>query len=300
MKKLLSIFLLCFVTATASAQAKIVVPVAWPFSLASNSGLMAREIVTEANNIQNKYQFVFENKPGAGGSVAVNYVTNANQPVILAHTSSFFIRPYTIKEGSYDPEQFIMINNYCSDQPLAMLSKNFKTLGDLQKQNKISIGVNPGSITNLPVSEYKKQHPKLDIVEIPFKGTPEMSTAVLGGHLDVSIDFLAGTARGNDNINVLAITGTKNHDNARTFQSQGLPGYDALTISYYLLMHNKTDPAVVKELNDIMTRAVVNPRVQKLCNQDFGTVTTVSGVETQALLTKKHQFWRKSVEKLGK
>jgi tripartite-type tricarboxylate transporter receptor subunit TctC len=65
-------------------------------------------------------------------------------------------------------------------------------------------------------------------------------------------------------------------------------------------MHNKTDPAVVKELNDIMVRAVANPRVQKLCTQDFGTVTTVSGADAQALLDKKHQFWRKSVEKFVK
>jgi len=298
MKKLLAVFLLCFVTTL--TQAKIVVPIVWTFALSSSAGLLVREIVTEANNIQNKYQFVFEHKPGAGGAVGVNHVINANQPVILAHTSSFFIRPYTIKEGSYDPEQFIMINNYCSDQPLAMLSRNFKTLVDLQKQTKISVGIIPGSLTTLPIAEYKKQNLKLDLIEVGFKGTPEITTAVLGGHLDVSIDFLSPTVRNIDELNVLAITGTKNYGNTRTFQSQGLNGYDMLTNSYYMLMHNKTDPAVVKELNDIMIRAVANPRVQKLCTQDFGTVTTISGEEAQALFDKKHQFWRKSVGKIVK
>jgi|LakMenEpi03Aug12_release.lakeMendotaPanAssembly.Ray.scaffolds.fasta_scaffold24511_9 tripartite-type tricarboxylate transporter receptor subunit TctC len=298
MKKILALFLLCSVTTL--AQAKIVVPIVWPFALSSSSGIQVREIVTEANTIQNKYQFVFEHRPGAGGAVGVNHVINANQPVLLVHTSSFFIRPYMVKEGSYDPEQFILINNYCSDQPLALLSKNFKTLVDLQKQTKISVGVIPGSITTLPVAEYKKQNLKFDLIEVGFKGTPEITTAVLGGHLDVSIDFLSPTVRDINELNVLAITGTKNYGNARTFQSQGLNGYELMTISYYLLMHNKTDPAVVKELNDIMVRAVANPRVQKLCTQDFGTVTTVSGADAQALLDKKHQFWRKSVEKFVK
>lgn len=296
MKKLLSALLLCL--AAVSAQAQIVVPVIWVFALSSSQGLMVREIVNEANAIQNKYQFVFEHKAGAGGAVGVNHVANLSQPAILAHTSSFFIRPYMSKEGSYDPEQFVMINNYCSDQPLALISKNYKTLAELQKQNKASVGVLPGSITQLVVAEYRKQNPKVDMVEVGFKGTPDITTAVLGGHLDLSVDWLAGVVH--DDLNVLGITGTQNHGRARTFKSQGLLGYEQIANSYYLLLNKSTDPAMAKEFSDIMSRAVVSKRVQGYCTQDFGQPTNITGTAARDLFAQKHQYWRQAVDKIAK
>lgn len=284
--------------AVASAQAQIVVPTVWVFALSSRQGQMVREIITEANAIQNKYQFVFEHKAGAGGAVGVQYVSNLNQPAILAHSSSFFIRPYMFKEGSYDPDQFSILNSYCADQPVALVSKNFKTLADLQKQGKASVGVLPGSITNLVVAEYRKQNPKIDMVEVGFKGTPDITAAVLGGHLDLSTDFLAGVVH--DELNILGITGTQNHGRARTFRSQGLLGYEQIAASYYLLVNKNTDPAVAKEFSDIMSRAVTSKRVQGYCAQDYGQPTNISGNAAKELFAQKHQFWRQSVEKIAK
>jgi len=295
MKKVLLAFLLSASTTFAAAQK--IVPVVWIFSPSSTQGFMVRQIINEANLIQNKYQFIFEHKPGAGGAVGVNYVTNLNQPTILAHTASFFIRPYMMQEGSYNPEQFAMLNNYCADQPLAMISKNFKSLADVQKANKASIGVLPGSITNLLVAEYKKQNPKLDLVEVGFKGTPEMTTSVLGGHLDLSIEFLAMV---HENLNILGITGVQNHGRARSFKSQGINGYEQIANSYYLFVNKNTDAAVTQEFSDIMSRAVTSKRVQDFCTQEFGRPVNVFGSAAKDLFVEKHKFWQQAVGNIVK
>lgn len=297
MKKMLLALLLSASTAFATAQT--VVPVVWVFALSSTQGLMVREIVNEANSIQNKYQFVFEHKAGAGGAVGVNHVANLNQPAILAHTASFFIRPYMSQEGSYNPEQFAMINNYCADQPLAMVSKNFKSLADLQKASKASVGVLPGSITNLVVAEYKKQNPKLDLVEVGFKGTPEITTSVLGGHLDLSIDWLAGVTM-HDDLNILGITGVQNYNRAKSFKSQGINGYEQITNSYYLFVNKNTDAVLAREFSDIMTRAVTSKRVQGYCTQDFGRPVNITGSAAKDLFVEKHKFWQQAVGKTVK
>jgi tripartite-type tricarboxylate transporter receptor subunit TctC len=297
MKKMLLALLLSAFTAFATAQT--IVPVVWVFALSSTQGLMVREIINEANSIQNKYQFVFEHKAGAGGAVGVNYVANLNQPAILAHTASFFIRPYMSQEGSYDPEQFSMLNNYCADQPLAMVSKNFKTLADLQKSNKASVGVLPGSITNLVVAEYKKQNTKIDLVELGFKGTPEMATSVLGGHLDLSIDWLTSVMVHNE-LNILGTTGVQNHGRAKSFKSQGISGYEKITNSYYLLVNKNANAVVVQEFNDIMSRAVTAKRVQNYCTQEFGHTVNIAGPAARDLFVEKHKFWQQAVGKIVK
>lgn len=293
MKKILLAFLLSVVTMAAHAQ--VVVPMVWPFALNSSQGVMIREIVNEANTLQTKYQFVFDHRAGAGGAVGVNHVSSLTQPAILAHSSSFFIRPYMNKEGSYDPGQFAVINNFCADQPIALVSKNYKSLADLNKQTKASIGVLPGSITELVVAEYKRQHAKMDIVEVGFKGTPDITLSVLGGHIDLGTDFLAGIVT--QDVNVLGITGANNHGQNKTFKSQGINGLDQITASYYLMVNKNLDPAVVKEFNSIMAKAVTNQRVQSLCAQDFGQPVNVSGRPAQEMFTQTHQFWRQLVSK---
>ena len=296
MKKVLLALLLCI--SSASLWAQTLVPVVWVFALSSTQGLMVREIVNEANAIQSKYQFVFEHKAGAGGAVGVQYVNGLSQPAILAHTSSFFIRPYMSKEGSYDPEQYSMLNNYCSNQPIALISKNYKTLAELQKQTKASVGVLPGSITQLVIAEYKKQNPNTDLVEAGFKGTPEITTAVLGGHLDLSVDWLAGVV--NDDLNVLAITGTQSHGKAKTFKSQGINGMEPIANSYYLFVNKNVSAAVAKEFSDIMNRAVVAKNVQTYCTKDYGQPTNISGQAARDLFATTHNYWRNAVEKIAK
>lgn len=295
MKKLLSILILCFAI---SAQAQIVVPVVWVFALSSSQGNMVREIIQEANSQQTKYQFIFEHKPGAGGAVGVNYVASLKQPAILAHTSSYFIRPYMYKDGSYDVNQFEILNSYCNDQPLALISRNYKTLAELAKRSTASVGLLPGSITELLVEQYKNVNPKIDLTTVGFKGTPDITLQVLGGHIDLSVDWLAGV--NNDNLNVLGITGVHNYDNAKTFRSQGLLGFEEIANSYYLFINKNTDPTVTKELNDIMARAVVAPKVRAYCQQDFGQYSNVSGAKAQSIFRQKHQYWKTQVEKIAK
>lgn len=290
-KVLLSLIIVLFGTANAAT----IVPVVWGFALASTSGLMAREIVDEANNIQKKYVFVLESKPGAGGSVSVNYTTSLSQPAILIHSSSYFIRPNMFAEGWYDVKQFNILNNFCNGQAIAFISKNYKTLYELQKQKSFSIGVLPGSITQLLVSEYQKQFTNQDIVIVGYKDTPQMTNQVLGGFLDIGIDWLAGV--NNKELNVLAVTGKHNHPGAKTFTLQGIAGFEDMTADFYLMVNKNMNSETVKEFNDIMSKAVDNKRIKDLCMQDFGEPANVTGAAAAEIFKRKEIYWKLAVEK---
>ena len=103
-----------------------------------------RSIIDEANKQQTKYNFVVEFKSGAGGTVAAQHVLNANQLTLLSSSSSFFVRPIYYPNESHKPEDFRPIYIECTGQPLAVLSAKYKTLTELKKQKRLTIGIGAG------------------------------------------------------------------------------------------------------------------------------------------------------------
>ena len=87
MRKFLSVVLLCLASVTAGAEQTV--SVVWPFSPYGASATIVRQLIENANAQQNKYHFIFENKPGAGGYIAASTVTNSRELAVLVSTTSF-------------------------------------------------------------------------------------------------------------------------------------------------------------------------------------------------------------------
>lgn len=291
-QKLLSILAFCSILTTQS-QAQTTVPIIWPFAPGSTQGQMVREIVQEANNIQKKYVFVMETRSGAGGAVAVQHALSQKTPVILSHTNSYWIRPFFLPEGAYDTELFRLVHAFCVDQPIAVLAKNFTNLSDLDRKDHVSIGVIPGSITQLVSQQLIQQRSRIQFTEVGFRDTPSITVNLLGDHLDLSVDWLAGV--NDDRIKVLGITGITNVGNARSFRSQGLSGFENLTNSYYLFINKNMDPELATDLVTVLSRASQNSRVQEFCRKDYGIPVDITGARADQLSKDKKDFWAKSV-----
>lgn len=256
---------------TASASAQKVVPIIWPFSPASSQATMIRATIDSANSQQNKYQFVFQNSPGAGGVIAANSAKEAKSLTILASTSSFYIRPLLYK-NSHNVDDFNMISTLCVGQPLAIYSKKLNNLSDIQNK-EMSIGVVPGSITTLLLRAMQRENQGMKFLEVPFKGTPEASHAMIGRHIDGSVDFIGTTviSRFDNDVKVLGITGKRNINGYPTFQSLKINGLESMTVDYYFFVNKTVDISVRQELHKILTDAVTE-KPKSTCEDDFGQV----------------------------
>ena len=71
MKKLLAVVLATFAL-MATAKENITIYYSW--SAADVAANFHRQLAIEANKVQDKYNFIFDVKPGAGGSIASNYI----------------------------------------------------------------------------------------------------------------------------------------------------------------------------------------------------------------------------------
>jgi tripartite-type tricarboxylate transporter receptor subunit TctC len=289
MKKIL-VLLAMMISSIAYAQKTV--HVVWPFAVGSPQANMIRTMIDSANSQQDKYQFVFLHKPGAGGAVAAYTVAESKDLSLLASTSSFYIRPLLYKD-SHNVDDFNMVTLVCSAQPLSIFSKKINRLADAHGR-EVTLGVIPGSITTLVTRTIKRENLDIKVVEVPYKGTPEATTDMLGGHIDGSVDFIGTsvTARFGNDIKILGITGKRQINGHPTFQSLKVNGLENVTNDYFFFVNKSVDVATRMELNSILTNSYTE-KTKFFCEDDFGQLVKTPYAQVDSINQSNKQRWEK-------
>src|SRR6266705_3910661 len=100
-----NLFALVLLCTSVVSQAKENITIIYAYNIADSVANYHRALTIEANAIQDKYLFIFDARPGAGGAIASNYVLNTSS-TILAHSTAFCIRPNVYPKESYDLSLF--------------------------------------------------------------------------------------------------------------------------------------------------------------------------------------------------
>jgi tripartite-type tricarboxylate transporter receptor subunit TctC len=222
MKKILVFAFSLFLS---SVQAKETITILYGWSPSDVAANFHRQIVEEANKIQDKYNFVFDARAGAGGAVAAMFVQNNPSNYILASSSAFYIRPNFFPAESHEINKFKEILPICS-APIVVSSKKYKSWNEVPTDKPLSIGVSGlGITTHLVATEIAKKYPSL--VVVPFKSTNEAVVATLGGVTDFSVSFMGDVDKyvnePKNKIYMLGITGNKTINNVLPLVKQNFP-----------------------------------------------------------------------------
>lgn len=286
----------CFSAAATPQTVQLV----WPFAPGSAPAMMFRTLIDSANQQQSKYQIVFVNKPGAGGAIAANYTTASNTLTVLASTSSFYTRPLMYNE-SHDPDQFQLVGAICLQSPMAMFSRRYTSFNEL-KNNTVTVGINPGSVTQLFTRLLAQHNPELKFTDVPYKGIPEATTDMLGRHIDASIDLLnAGSlARLTPDTIVIGISGTRSFPGMPTFASLNVKGVEQLTNSYYIFVPRTVDAKIAQDLNRIFNNAANSDAFKEVCANERGTVENVPFGQTEKMHQSNMQQWSRLTRGISK
>jgi tripartite-type tricarboxylate transporter receptor subunit TctC len=164
-----------------------------PFTAGSATDIMARTVAKQLSE-QLGQPFVVENRPGAGGTIGMAAVARAEADghTILIHSSSYTITPTTYPNTPYDT-----VRDLTGITPLALLpqvlvispDKGIKTVQDLVRAAKAKPGqmnfasAGVGTATQLNAERFRLGA-GIEVVHVPFKGTPEALTEVLAGRVD--------------------------------------------------------------------------------------------------------------------
>jgi tripartite-type tricarboxylate transporter receptor subunit TctC len=305
MKRQLASLLFLFVSTLSFAQANsIPVPIVWPFSVGSNQVNFIRVIIEDANKKQNKYNFYVEFKPGAGGTIAAQYVENHKNIALLSSSSSFFVRSFYYPNESHKVENFKPVLIECTGQPMAVVSKNFSSINELKNQKRLTIGANFGSLTEAVVRQLQQVLPGVEIDIIPFPGTVQATQEVLAGRLDLNVDTPGESLQWLEvnKINMIGSSGTVENKYFKTFNSQGIKGFSGLTNNYMMVASSKTDPEIVKELHEILRASAQTTavRLREYYARDYCVEADLNFKQTNDIFNKWSNYWPEKLNSLSK
>jgi tripartite-type tricarboxylate transporter receptor subunit TctC len=282
-----------------AALAKETVTIYYAFSPADTMANYSRTLVEEANRIQNKYTFLFDTKPGAGNTVAANFVLN-NPNSILATSSAFFIRPIFFPNESYLINNFKELLPQC-EAPMGIASLKYRSWRDVPTNRPLTVGVSGlGVTTHLVASEIAIRYPNLQI--IPFKSTNDAILATAGGHTDFAVGFINDTVKwtttdtpADKRLTVLGVTGSKAIRGIPTLISQGFPQTLAeLNAPHHLVVPATTPDAKFKEWRDILFRASKAESVQDSYTIDSAVpLDSIADSNIQPWFYKQQMLWKK-------
>jgi tripartite-type tricarboxylate transporter receptor subunit TctC len=270
MKNLFLSIILSVLSFTVIAKETVTIVYSWtPADTAAN---FHRTLAEEANRSQNKYKFVFDAKPGAGGSIAANYVaTNPN--TILATASAFFIRPNFFPNESHDLGAFKQLMPQCS-APGLISSAKYKTWKEVPIDRPLTIGVSGlGTTTHLIATQVAKRYPQMTV--IPFKSTSEALVSVLGGNTDFAVNFLGDSEQyarpgSSKQVYMLGITGDKTVAGVAPMIAQGFSKSLArMNVPAQLVVPRTTSDVKFNEWREILVKAGQSKSVQDSFARDY-------------------------------
>lgn len=240
------------------------VTIVWPFGAGDADANYSRTLVEAANQIQTKYKFVFEPKPGAGSSIAANYVLT--QPnTIMSATAAFFVRPNFYPLESHDVNQFKALMTQCS-APFVVASSKYKNIKEIPRNQRITIGVSgTGTTTNLLALQLKKQFDQIE--PVPYKTTLEIMNDVLGNRVDMLVGFVSGVDQyvNTKKLYVIGITGGVSYP---SYQILGTSETREIINNFSLLVPKNIATETYQEWQSILKQAAWSPNVIKAYSAD--------------------------------
>jgi tripartite-type tricarboxylate transporter receptor subunit TctC len=263
MKKILVAFLAA-ISLNAFAN-KETITLVYSWSPADTAANFYRTLVDESNKLQDKYTFIFDAKPGAGGTVAANYVLNTPNTIWI-NSSAAFIRPNLFPNESHDISQFKSILPMCV-APFVVASTKYKSFKDVPKDGKLNIGISGlGATTHLVALQVATQYPNMQIV--PFKSTSDALLATLSGNTDFAVVFFGDVeqyARTDSvkRVYLLGMTGKESIKGVPLLKNQGFPAVVAdMSTPQQIFIPRKFPEEKFQEIRKIFVEAARSKSVR--------------------------------------
>jgi tripartite-type tricarboxylate transporter receptor subunit TctC len=258
-------------------------------------------------------QIVVENRAGAGGNIAVDYVAKAapdGYMLVLANVGALAVNPHILKTP-YDPLKDLtpismaaVFANVLVVQPSLQVSSvaDYVKLARAKQDGVTYASSGIGGAGHL-AGELLKDMAKVNLVHVPYKGGGPAMQGFLGGQVDSffatpisSISQIrAGKAK------VLATTGSKRAalmPEVPTVAESGYPGYEALNW-YGFLGPAKMPKDLVERLNREIVKALANPEAIAQLNKTGVEPQSSTPAEFGRYIEREYHTWGKVVKEAG-
>jgi len=258
-----------------------------------------------------KQPFVVENKPGAQGAIAAEFVAKSapdGYTLMVTTNTPQAANVSLFKKLPYDPvKDFEPVVRLSTTSFMLMAKPDFpaKNLKELlayvhSQPGKLSAGY--GSAGSQVSIAMMKAMGKLDVVEVPYKGIPQTVTDVLGGTLSFTFVDLSNALpqiKGGK-LKGYAVTSEKRTPLAPDVpaMAEELKGYDL--IAWFAIMAPAGTPKdIVQLLYDVSFKGILNPETKERFANIGTDVAPMNPAQLGAFIKSEIAKWAVLVKQAG-
>jgi tripartite-type tricarboxylate transporter receptor subunit TctC len=221
-------------------------------------------------------QVVIENRPGAGGNIASEFVARSASDGYTMYISAagLAVNRYLFESINYDPlADFAPVTLICLFPNVLVVANSspLRSVGDLVAKARSDPGkltfASPGHGSSPHMSaELFKYMAKVDLTHVPYRGASPAYTDVIAGRVDCTFAVMAsglplvraGQLRA---LGVTTATRVAAAPEIPTIAESGIPGYD--TSSWFaFFVPAKTPPEIIAKMHADTVAALAEPQIR--------------------------------------
>ncbi len=247
-----------------------------PYTPGATMDLLARLIASTAPKYLGQSVVVLS-KPGAGGSVAAADVISSKPDghKLMITTNFFFAMTTKTQKIPFNPYDLVPIANFLEYRNGLIVKGDspWKTLNDVLDYAKKHPGELKWSHTGRGISQHMYglllfRKANVQTTDVPFKGSAEMLSSLLGGHTNAS--FMVYGAVGehvrNGTVKYLVTVGERRYSNLPDVPCAvelGFPELSKLPTYVGVYAHKDTPEPAKKTLIDVMRKIYDDPEFKR-------------------------------------
>lgn len=254
---------------------------------------------------------IVDNKPGASGNIAYQFVANAKPDgytLLISYSGYHVANPSLMDKLSWDPLKdfspvalLTISTNVIAVHPSVPVN-NLKELVAYAKANPGKLNYasqGNGSVAHIG-TEIFKQNTGIDMVHVPYKGSGPAIQDVLAGQVQVFITTPPSVMQHvqSGKLKGLAVTGKSRHPgmpNVPTTAEAGLPSFQLE--SWVALYAPAGTPApVIAKLTDSVKKSLALPEVKERSDAAGVELRYLTPTAMDALLKKELPYWDKAIK----
>ena len=301
--------LTCSLAQAAFPERPIVLVVS--FQPATAADLLTRAIGQKMSETLGQTVMV-ENRPGAGGFIGLSYAAKARpdgHTIYMAAVSSAAIAAFAYSNPSVNlmrdfvPVAGVAHMPHLVVVPASLPVQNVSQLVGMFKAapgqyNFASQGV--GTLSHLEAEMFKFAA-GVDVVHVPYKGSPQAMADVMAGTASMMFDSLPASVAlvKSGKLRVLAVASGKRFSmlpNVPTLAESGLKGFEANNV-FGVSAPKGTPPAVVATLGKAIRAAVEAPELQQRLQEQGIALKFTPAAEFGQVIEQEFRLWGQVVER---
>ena len=283
-----------------------------PYAPGGSTDTLARSMAIKLSELLGQ-QVVVDNRPGANGDIGMTIVARApadGYTIVLGYIANLGIGPSLYEKMPYDPvKDFASITQVAGASNIlvthpSLPAKNFKEFIAYTKANPKKVSFATAGVASVGhlTGELLNDMAGIDMLHVPYKGSGQAISDLVGGHIKVMISGMASTlpqVRSGKLVGIVT-TGIKRTPATPDIPTiaETFPGFESSSW-FGVLAPAGTPKPIITRLNADIHKSLQDPAVAKRLAAVGFEITYGTPEEFSAYIKSEIKKWAKVVKASG-